>query len=97
MLQLLPPQQDPPDSTTVRRFFSSEIGASVIGAGCCEVVMASMLPIGPSFGGAPRAATIRHSGAPPFWQVGQYWAVVPEKARSRTVSPQTGHASPVRP
>src|SRR5688572_12427950 len=46
MLQLPPPQHDPADSTTVRRFFSSETGWSV-GAGSCEEVMTTMLPAGP--------------------------------------------------
>ena len=37
------------------------------------------------------------SGLPPVWQVGQYWRLESVKLTSRTVSPQTGHASPVRP
>ena len=89
MLQL-PPQHEPPDSTTVSRFFSSGTGASVIGAGSGDVVMASMLTPG-----ARRAA--RHSRAPPVWHVGQYCADVPENVKSRIMSPHTGHASPARP
>lgn len=36
------------------------------------------------------------SGLPPVWQVGQYCSEVSAKLTSRTVSPQTGHGSPVR-
>ena len=37
------------------------------------------------------------SGLPPVWQVGQYCRLESAKLTSRTVSPQTGHVSPVRP
>ena len=37
------------------------------------------------------------SGLPPVWQVGQYCRLESAKLTSRTVSPQTGHFSPVRP
>src|SRR5581483_707809 len=37
------------------------------------------------------------SGLPPVWQVGQYWSEESANDTSRTVSPQTGHGSPVRP
>ena len=40
-----------------------------------------------------RSAKIR----PPDWQVGQYWNDRVASDTSRTVSPQTGHASPVLP
>ena len=36
------------------------------------------------------------SGLPPVWQVGQYWNDWSANDTSRTVSPQTGHGSPVR-
>ena len=37
------------------------------------------------------------SGLPPVWQVGQYCRLESAKLTSRTMSPQTGHFSPVRP
>ena len=37
------------------------------------------------------------SGLPPVWQVAQYWSEESAKETSRTVSPQTGQACPVRP
>ena len=37
------------------------------------------------------------SGLPPVWQVGQYCSEESANDTSRTVSPQTGHFSPVRP
>ena len=37
------------------------------------------------------------SGLPPVWQVAQYWSEESAKLTSRTTSPQTGQASPVRP
>src|SRR3954471_22006561 len=37
------------------------------------------------------------SGLPPVWQVGQYCRLESAKDTSRTVSPHTGHFSPVRP
>ena len=37
------------------------------------------------------------SGRPPVWQVGQYCSEESLKDTSRTVSPHTGHGSPVRP
>src|SRR4029079_17388377 len=36
-------------------------------------------------------------GLPPVWQVGQYCSDESAKLTSRTMSPQTGHFSPVRP
>ena len=46
--QLVPPQQEPSASETLRRFFSSGTGWRVVGAeaGVDEVVMASMLLVG---------------------------------------------------
>lgn len=90
MLQLPPPQQEPADSTTVSRLFSSGTGARLIGAGSGDDVMASMLP-------ATRGGRAAHSSAPPVWHVGQYCADVPENVKSRIVPPHTGHASPARP
>ena len=90
MLQLPPPQQEPADSTTVSRFFSSGTGVRLIGAGSGDDVMASMLP-------AARGEQAAHSATPPVWHVGQYCAEVPEKVKSRIVPPQTGHVSPERP
>ena len=37
------------------------------------------------------------SGLPPVWQVAQYCRLESANETSRTMSPQTGHFSPVRP
>jgi hypothetical protein len=51
----------------VRRFFSSETGARVIGAGCGEFVITTMLPTGtPTSAAWARGRTVAQSGTPPF-------------------------------
>src|SRR3712207_7896332 len=62
-------------------------------------------PPPPKFSPFPHPAPLRicllirrsASGFPPVWQVGQYWRLESAKDTSRTMSPHTGHASPVRP
>src|SRR6202035_3418003 len=54
---------------------------------------------GRGLGGHRSSLLIRRSAntRPPDWQVGQYWNERVASDTSRTVSPQTGHAAPVRP